>query len=101
MNLAAAWRSWVPDARLLPGPESSSLRPAGGRHHTLRGRAATPQGREKVRTLLEGFPQYSRYSTGCSEALHPATSSVPSYRGRGAVGLGPQADGGALTGRPR
>jgi hypothetical protein len=38
---------------------------------TLRGRAATPQGWEKVRTLLEGLPQISRVLDAAAlEALH-------------------------------
>jgi arylsulfatase A-like enzyme len=38
---------------------------------TLRGRAATPQGRKKVRTLLEGLPQISRVLDASDfEAFH-------------------------------
>lgn len=38
---------------------------------TLRGRAATPQGREKVRTFLEGLPQISRVlDPAALEAMH-------------------------------
>jgi arylsulfatase A-like enzyme len=54
-------------------PQAEIVVVTGGRvaDITLRGRAATPQGREKVRTFLEGLPQISRVLDAAAlEAMH-------------------------------
>ncbi len=86
-----------------PSPETEIIVVPGGRvaDVTLRGRAAMPQGREKVRALLEGLPQvFQVLDASDFEAFH-ASDKLGDFviEARTPWGFGPsEPDGEALRG---